>query len=180
MMLNEEIQNSYKIIISGPVASGKTTAINTLSDITTVSTEEIATDQTKDIKQDTTVAMDYGMLEMPDGSIVHLYGTPGQERFNYMWEILAEGSLGLLILINNKSKTPFDDLDYYINAFSSFIGETSLAIGVTNMDSVAEPSIDQYNKHLHSKGKNYPVLDTDARDERDMKILLQALLYSLC
>ena len=177
--MTEEITEVHKIIITGPVASGKTMAINTLSDIATVSTEEAATDETKDIKEGTTVAMDYGMLELPGGQVVHLYGTPGQERFNYMWEILTEGGLGLLMLINNKSKNPFEELDYYIDSFSDFINKTSLAIGVTHMDKSNSPSIEQYQAHLESRNMSYPVFDVDARNEKDLKILLQALLYSL-
>lgn len=175
----EEFYENYKIVFTGPVASGKTTAINAISGITTVATEEIATDKTKDLKKNTTVAMDYGMLKMPSGDIVHIYGTPGQERFSYMRDILTEGSLGLILLINNNSSTPFKDMDYYIAAFNEFINKTSLVIGVTHMDETNKPSIKNYHNYLSSKRKKYPVFEVDPREDRDIKILLQALLYSL-
>lgn len=170
---------SYKIIFTGPVAAGKSTAIISISDIPPVSTEELASDETREVKQNTTVAMDYGMLKLPDGDAVHLYGTPGQDRFNYMWEILTEGGLGLVLLINNAAEKPFDDLDYFIEAFSDFISDTALAIGVTNLDNTSEPTISQYHEHLAQKDMKFPIFDVDARDKTDVQILLQALLYSL-
>lgn len=175
----EESYENYKIVFTGPVASGKTTAINSISGIPTVSTEEKATDETQHVKHDTTVAMDYGILKMPSGGIVHLYGTPGQERFSYMREILVEGSLGLILLINNTSSEPFKDMDHYISAFSDFIDKTSLVIGITHMDEKFQPSISQYHKYLANKQKKYPIFEVDPREDRDIKILLQALLYSL-
>jgi signal recognition particle receptor subunit beta len=175
----EELYDNYKIVFTGPVASGKTTAINSISGISTVSTEETATDETQHVKHDTTVAMDYGLLKMPNGGIVHLYGTPGQERFSYMREILTEGALGLVLLINNKSASPFKDMEHYMEAFSHFINKTSLVIGVTHMDEQQQPSIKQYQHYLMKQGKKHPVFEVDPRNDRDIKILLQALLYSL-
>ena len=170
---------SYKIIFTGPVAAGKSTAIISISDIPPVSTEELASDETKDVKQNTTVAMDYGLLKLPDGDSVHLYGTPGQDRFNYMWEILTEGGLGLALLVNNASDAPLDDLDYFLEAFKDFISNTAVAVGVTNMDKAAKPSISDYHEHLAKKDMKIPVFDVDAREKADVQILVQALLYSL-
>lgn len=173
------VAESYKIVFTGPVASGKTTAINSISGISTVSTEEIATDETQHIKQNTTVAMDYGLLEMPNGGVVHLYGTPGQERFSYMRTILTEGALGLILLVNNDSPDPFKEMEHYIQAFSDFIDNTSLVIGITHMDKEKKPNIKQYYQYFHSRDKKHPIFEVDPRNDRDVKILLQALLYSL-
>jgi small GTP-binding protein len=172
-------EESYKIVFTGPVASGKTTAINSISGISTVSTEEKATDETQQLKDNTTVAMDYGLLKMPGGGMVHLYGTPGQERFSYMREVLIEGALGLILLVNNSSPDPFKEMNHYIQAFSEFIDSTSLVIGITHMDKENNPSIKQYYEYFHEKEKKYPIFEVDPRNARDIKILLQALLYSL-
>ena len=86
--------NDHKIIFTGPVGAGKTTAISALSDTEIVCTNEAATDMTQDRKKETTVAMDYGIMKLAGGERIHLYGTPGQERFNFMWEILVEGGIG--------------------------------------------------------------------------------------
>ncbi|MCG8122869.1 MAG: ATP/GTP-binding protein, partial [Candidatus Thiodiazotropha taylori] len=102
--------SEHKIIFTGPVGAGKTTAISVLSDIVPVTTDEMASDMTKDLKQQTTVAMDYGLMRINESERVHLYGTPGQERFNFMWEVLTQGGLGLVLLIDNSRKEPFQDL----------------------------------------------------------------------
>src|ERR1043165_9503600 len=85
-----------KLVISGPVGAGKTPFIQTLSDSPVVSTDE---DASEDIgKSKTTVAMDFGTLIVEDYPI-YLFGTPGQERFDFMWEVLCEGAYGLILLI---------------------------------------------------------------------------------
>jgi len=85
-----------KIIFAGPVGVGKTSAITAVSDIPPAATEAMATDETMAIKSNTTVAMDYGILNLDNGEKVHLYGTPGQERFSFMWDILTQGGIGLV------------------------------------------------------------------------------------
>ena len=175
----EALYDHYKIVFTGSVASGKTTAINAISGITAVSTEETATDETQHLKKNTTVAMDYGLLKMPNGGIVHLYGTPGQERFSYMRDILTEGALGLVLLINNASAFPFKEMDHYMESFSEFIEKTALVIGITHMDEKKSPGIKEYQQYFLDKQKKYPIFEVDPRCDRDIKILLQALLYSL-
>lgn len=86
----------FKIVVSGPVGAGKTTLIRTLSE-----TEVLDTDVTpsEDLgKATTTVAFDFGTMHL-DGLQVHLYGTPGQDRFDFMWDVLCEGALGLVMLV---------------------------------------------------------------------------------
>ena len=171
--------DTCKIIIAGPVAAGKTTAINIVSDIDAVNTDENSTDATKHLKQETTVAMDYGLLLLSDGSAVHLYGAPGQDRFDYMWDILGQGALGLVLLINNNVPLPLKELDHFLNAFSELITKTALVIGITKMDIQEKPSIEQYHQHLAKKGMNIPVFEVDARDKNDIQVLLRVLLYSI-
>ena len=91
--MRSERARHNKIIFSGTVGAGKSTAIAALSDIPPVATEAVATDETSQLKKTTTVAMDYGVLNLPDGEKVMLYGTPGQERFSFMWDILSEGGI---------------------------------------------------------------------------------------
>ena len=171
--------NSYKIIFTGPVGAGKTTAINALSDIKAVSTEKTATDETRFIKKSTTVAMDYGKLKMQDGSVLHLYGTPGQSRFDFMWDVLTRGSLGLIIIIDGSSPTALDDLEYYLNAFQLCIAQTTLAIGVNNSRSSTDISLDSYYNFLETKDIKCPIFSIDARKKKDVYILLLALLQNI-
>jgi signal recognition particle receptor subunit beta len=171
---------AYKIIFTGPVGAGKTTAVGTLSDITPVKTDCISTDMTRDRKAETTVAMDYGRVDLSDGVAVHLYGTPGQERFDFMWEILVGGGIGLVLLIDNTRDDPFVDLRFFINAFGKFIAETGLVIGITMTDLSATPGIEDYHRELDSLGlKSVPVFEVDTRKRKDVSLLVEALLCSL-
>lgn len=169
----------HKIIFAGPVGAGKTTAIGSISDVPIVTTDEAASDMTADRKPNTTVAMDYGLMKLDGADRVHLYGTPGQERFDFMWDILTEGGLGLVLLLDNTRGNPFHDMSFYVGAFREFIDRTRLVIGITRMDERRDPSLERYNAHLKTLGLKAPVFEVDARRRRDVAILVQALLYSL-
>lgn len=179
--MRSERARHNKIIFSGTVGAGKSTAIAALSDIPPVSTEAVASDDTAKLKRTTTVAMDYGVLNLPDGEKVMLYGTPGQERFSFMWDILSEGGIGLVLLINNANPDPLADLQGYLNAFKDFISSTAVAIGVTHMDSAETPNLEDYRLKLAELG-HHPVpaiFRVDARSRDDVAMLVKALLYTL-
>lgn len=171
--------SNYKIIFTGPVGAGKSTAIASISDIEPFTTEEVATDETMERKEKTTVAMDYGLIKLDNNERIHLYGTPGQERFNFMWEVLSMGGLGLIILIDNQRPDPFMDLQFYINAFKKFIKDTAMAIGVTRCDTGNGPNINDYNRVVKDMNLKAPVFEIDARERKDVNYLMQALLFSL-
>lgn len=169
----------HKIIFTGPVGSGKTTAIASISDIEPIRTDEAASDMTKKRKSNTTVAMDYGMIRLSGKEKVHLYGTPGQERFDFMWDILTKGGIGLILLLDNTRPAPFEDMKFYIGAFREFIENTRLVIGVTQMDSRATPTIEDYVKQMKELDVAAPVFEVDARRRDDVSTLIQSLLLSL-
>jgi signal recognition particle receptor subunit beta len=171
--------SQYKIIFTGPVGAGKTTAINSISDLPPIKTDAAASDMTKSKKSATTVAMDYGVMNLPGGEKLHLYGTPGQERFDFMWDILVTGGIGLVLLLDNTRADPFVDMKFFLDAFSKFIGDTAVAIGVTQMDVSAKPTIEDYQVQLGGMGLKLPVFAVDARVRNDVSILIQSLLYSL-
>ncbi|PPD35105.1 MAG: GTP-binding protein [Methylomonas sp.] len=171
--------SQYKIIFTGPVGAGKTTAISSISDTPPVKTDATASDMTKSRKASTTVAMDYGVMNLPGGEKVHLYGTPGQERFDFMWDILTAGGIGLILLLDNSRADPFQDMRFFLEAFGRFIKDTAVAIGVTQMDVSHQPTINDYHKQLQALGLKPPVFAVDAREHNDVSLLVQALLYSL-
>ncbi|WP_374260364.1 ATP/GTP-binding protein [Zoogloea sp.] len=179
--MRSERARHNKIIFSGTVGAGKSTAITALSDIPPVSTEAVASDETAKLKKTTTVAMDYGVLNLPDGEKVMLYGTPGQERFSFMWDILSEGGIGLVLLINNANPDPLADLEGYLAAFKDFISSTAVAIGVTHMDSAESPGLDAYRAKLAAIGHRPApaIFRVDARSRDDVAMLVKALLYTL-
>lgn len=171
--------SQYKIIFTGPVGAGKTTAISSISDAPPVKTDAAASDMTKNRKSSTTVAMDYGVMNLEGGEKIHLYGTPGQERFDFMWDILTNGGIGLVLLLDNTRADPFQDMRFFLEAFDKFIANTAVAIGVTQMDISSKPSITEYHQQLQTLGLKPPVFSVDAREHNDVSLLVQALLYSL-
>ncbi len=169
----------HKIIFTGPVGAGKTTAIGSISDIPVVQTEAKASDEVAQRKASTTVAMDYGTLGLDGGAKIHLYGTPGQERFSFMWEILTIGGLGLVLMIDNAREDPLADLEFYLNAFKGFIDRSAVVIGVTRMDEQPRPGLYTFHTRLKELGVRAPVFEVDARERDDVKVLLQGLLALL-
>jgi uncharacterized protein len=171
--------SQYKIIFTGPVGAGKTTAINSISDVPPIKTDASASDMTKSRKASTTVAMDYGIMNLDDGEKIHLYGTPGQERFDFMWDILVNGGIGLILLLDNTRADPFRDMRFFLDAFKKFISETNVAIGITQMDISNTPTIADYHSQLKSSDLKPPIFSVDARVKNDVSLLVQSLLYSL-
>ena len=170
--------NNYKIVFTGPVGAGKSTAINSISDIETVVTDEVASDMTQSMKEKTTVAMDYGMLRLQENEKVHLYGTPGQERFDFMWDILIQGSIGLILLLDNTRNSPYQDMKFFTSVFRNFIEENGMVVGVTRMDEARQPNLSQYQSWLDELYLSAPVFEVDARQKGDVSTLVEALLYS--
>jgi len=119
-----------KVVVSGPVGSGKSTLIRTLSETEIVDTDALASEAIgKDL---TTVAMDYGTLRLDD-QLVYLFGTPGQERFDFMWDVLTEGALGMLLLVRGDRPQDFPaarrQLDYLLSR-----RPVPYVVGVTRQD----------------------------------------------
>lgn len=171
--------SQYKIIFTGPVGAGKTTAIQSISDVPPIKTDASASDMTKTRKASTTVAMDFGIMNLEDGEKIYLYGTPGQERFDFMWDILVTGGIGLILLLDNTRADPFKDMHFYLDAFKKFIAETNVAIGITQMDISNKPTIADYHAQLKVLSLKPPVFAVDARIKNDVSLLVQSLLYTL-
>nr|WP_286011450.1 ATP/GTP-binding protein [Methylovulum psychrotolerans] len=144
-----------------------------------IKTDASASDMTKSRKASTTVAMDYGIMNLPGGEKLHLYGTPGQERFDFMWDILVNGGIGLVLLLDNTRADPFQDMKFFLDTFDKFISTTTVAIGVTQMDLSSKPTIDDYHVQLRNIGLKPPVFAVDARVKSDVSLLIQSLLYTL-
>jgi small GTP-binding protein len=175
-----KLERQHKIIFTGPVGVGKTTAISSISDIEMVKTDVKASDiaiKTKSHGQ-TTIAMDYGLMYIDDGSRIDLYGTPGQERFNFMWEILTQGGIGLILLIDDSRKNSLQDIDFFLKSFKDFLKQSQVVIGVTKMDITKNRSLDDYTNHLkQTEYANIPIMEVDSRSSKDIKLLLKSLLF---
>src|SRR5512146_388968 len=100
---------TVKMVITGPYASGKTEFIKSISEIDVVSTEAQVSKETAEaqVKDNTTVAMDFGRITVDDDLVLYLFGTPGQRRFDFMWEILSEGMLGFVVMVDSTRPETF-------------------------------------------------------------------------
>ena len=112
---------TVKMVVTGPFSSGKTEFIKSISEIEVVSTERgISSDAEKDEKDATTVAMDFGRITVDDDLVLYLFGTPGQRRFDFMWEILAEGMLGFIVMVDSAKPETFREAKSILETFRAY------------------------------------------------------------
>ncbi|MFW5696579.1 MAG: GTP-binding protein [Phototrophicaceae bacterium] len=112
---------TVKMVITGPFSSGKTEFIRSISEIEVVSTDrEITSDAEKQQKEATTVAMDFGRITVDDDLVLYLFGTPGQRRFDFMWEILAEGMLGFIVMVDSAKPETFREAKSILETFRAY------------------------------------------------------------
>nr|WP_246581231.1 ATP/GTP-binding protein [Deinococcus aestuarii] len=159
-----------KLVVSGPVGAGKTTFVQTLSETPVVATEAEASEDIG--KRHTTVAFDFGTLRL-DGQELHLYGTPGQDRFSFMWEVLCEGALGLLLLVAGDRPQDFAHARNILDFITSRVPVPFL-VGVTRQDlpRVWAPA----DVALYFGLPEPQVVGLNATDPDDARLLLASLL----
>lgn len=167
--------SEIKLLFAGPMGAGKTTAIRAISEIEPIETEVANTDTSESSKAQTTVAMDYGELTLDTGERLRLYGSPGQKRFEFMWPLLAEGALGVVVLIDNSRPDPFADLDDYLGAFATQIGDGRVVVAVGRLDTHPRPALDDYIEAVSRRGQFLPVVGADVRRRDDVVAVLEVL-----
>jgi uncharacterized protein len=170
--------NEYKILFTGTMGAGKTTAIATVSEITPVVTDVKNMDESVD-KARTTVGLDYGEVTLDGGDKLRLYGTPGQKRFSFMWQILSTGALGLIILIDNSRPKPLADLTEYLDGFAELIGRASFVVGVGRSATAGSPSLDEFADVMATRNLMAPVVPVDVRERADVLMMIDLLLTQL-
>jgi len=111
---------TVKIVITGPFSAGKTQFIQTISEIDVVATERNISRAQERVKAQTTVAMDFGRITVDEDLVLYLFGTPGQRRFDFMWEILAEGMLGFVVLLDSVRSETFREARSILDTFRSY------------------------------------------------------------
>jgi len=173
---------AYKILIAGPTGAGKTTAVHVVSEIAAVSSEVRNTDCNL-AKEFTTAGLDYGQITLEGGELLALYGAPGQERFDFMWRILSQGALGVILLMDNSQPEPLTVLDMYLRVLAPTIAQhkrqAACVVGVGRMEQYPAPGLDAVAAHLQAHGIVCPVMPVDVRQKSQVIDLIELLLLQL-
>ena len=170
-----------KILISGGFGVGKTTTVGALSEISPLTTEAPMTSLSVGVddagsgshKTTTTVAMDFGRVTIDESIILYMFGTPGQDRFGFMWNDLADGALGGVVLVDpSRLDDCYVALDYfekiklpYVVAVNQFAGRATMTL-----DEV---------RHAVNVDPDVPVVGVDARSREQVKAVVLTLLHRI-
>ncbi len=167
-----------KILVAGGFGVGKTTLVTSISEIVPLTTEAAMTSLAAGVddrgevttKTTTTVAMDFGRITVSDQLVLYLFGTPGQDRFGFMWDELVRGALGAIVLVDSRRITDsFPALDYFEHRAIPFV------VALNCFDGQLHHDLDDVRDAL-GLATEIPIVAIDARNRVHVKHLLIAAL----
>jgi small GTP-binding protein len=168
---------TVKMVVTGPFNAGKTQFIRSISEIDVVSTERRISSESERIKDETTVAMDFGRITVDQDLILYLFGTPGQKRFDFMWEILSEGMLGFVVMIDSARPETFREARRILEVFRGY-APTPYVVAANKQDSSDAWTPADLRIALRVPD-DVKVLPCVAMDKESVKNVLLELLYAI-
>lgn len=171
--------DEFKLVFTGPMGAGKTTAIAAISEVPPVSTEVENSDREQCDKATTTVGFDLGRITLPGQQVVHLYGTPGQERFRLMWQIVGRGAAGAIVLLDATQTNVATQMRTYIDVFRPLVPEGAIVVGLGRSGQTGAIDSDTLASLLEADGLRLPVFSVDVRRPDDVLLLVRALVSIL-
>ena len=169
---------TVKMVVTGPFSAGKTEFIRSVSEIDVVSTERrISSSQEKAVKEATTVAMDFGRITVDDDLVLYLFGTPGQRRFDFMWEILSEGMLGFVVMVDSTRPETFREARSILETFRAY-APTPYVVAANKQDMRDAWEVEDMRHALRLDPK-IKLISCIATDRNSVKTILLELLYSI-
>ena len=165
-----------KIVVAGPFSAGKSTLIRTISEVEVLSTERPVTGGSSSGKTETTVAMDFGRITVDEDLVLLLFGAPGQGRFAFMWEILGEGMLGYVLLVDNDQPEQLHQAATILAAFRAG-SAAPFVVALNRADPLTAGDQARVRVALDLPTA-VPVLGCDVTDRESVKAVLLALLVA--
>jgi len=168
---------TVKMVVTGPFNAGKTEFIRSVSEIDVVSTERKVSSETERVKEMTTVAMDFGRISVDNSLVLYLFGTPGQKRFNFMWEILSEGMLGFVVMVDSTRPETFREARRILETFRAY-APTPYIVAANKQDRQDAWDLEDMRIALRLDPK-VKLLDCVATDKEKVKTILLELLFTI-
>jgi small GTP-binding protein len=165
------------MVVTGPYNAGKTEFIRSVSEIDVVSTERKVTSAEEMVKDTTTVAMDFGRITVDDDLVLYLFGTPGQKRFDFMWEILSEGMLGFIVMVDSSRPETFREARSILETFRAY-APTPYVVAANKQDLEDAWDVEDMRIALRLDPR-VKLLPCVACEKEDVKNVLLELLYSI-
>jgi small GTP-binding protein len=168
---------TVKMVVTGPFNAGKTEFIRSVSEIDVVSTERKISSAAEKVKETTTVAMDFGRITVDNDLVLYLFGTPGQKRFDFMWEILSEGMLGFIVMVDSTRPETFREARSILETFRAY-APTPYVVTANKQDLKEAWELEDMRIALRLDSR-VKLLPCKAIDKESVKNVLLELLYSI-
>ncbi len=169
----------HKVVVLGTMGCGKSTLVRAIAAGAVVDTDVPNSDRQGADKASTTVAMDYADIDLPNGDRLRLYGTPGQQRFDFLWPILLQGASGVVLLLDATRTAAVEELDAYLAVLRQHAAAVPAVVGITRLDLAPHFDLDACAALAGGGPQVLPVVPVDARDREQGLCLMDVLMSEL-